>query len=112
MGVYFSQTSVINFCPGFSYCPYYWGVRYSRVSARGQLSFKKRISICRSENNIGVFSVFVLISLRRRRNLTTVSNVCEAAPISLFWAANALNELPEVRFEFPFILIGKSTIAF
>ena len=56
--------------------------------------------------------VFVPIRLCRRRNLTTVSNVCEAAPISLFWAPDALNELPEVRFEFPFILIGKSTIAF
>ena len=55
---------------------------------------------------------FVPVSLRRRRNLTTVSNVCEAAPISLFWVPNALNELPEVRFEFPFKLIGKSTTAF
>ena len=46
--------------------------------------------------------------LRHRRNLTSVSNVCEAAPISLFWAPNGLNELPE----FPFNLIGKSTMAF
>ena len=45
-------------------------------------------------------------SLRRRRNLTLVSNVCEAAPISLFWAPNGVNELPEVRFEFPSMLIG------
>ena len=47
-------------------------------------------------------------SLRHRRNLNSVSNVCEAAPISLFWAPNGLNELPE----FPFNLIGKSTMAF
>ena len=39
-------------------------------------------------------------------------NVGEAAPISLAWAPNGLNELPEVRFEFLFILIGKSTMAF
>ena len=50
-------------------------------------------------------------SLRGRRNFTLVSNVCETAPISLFWALNGLNELPEVRFEFLFNLIGKSTMA-
>ena len=47
-----------------------------------------------------------------RRSLTSVSNVCEAAPISLFWAASRLNELLEMYFQFPFILIGKSTMAF
>ena len=41
--------------------------------------------------------------LRRRRNLTWVSNVCEAALRSLFCALNILNELPQGRFEFPFI---------
>ena len=53
-----------------------------------------------------------LSSLRRRRNLISVSNVCETAPISLFWAPKGLNELPEVRYEFPFILIGKATMRF
>ena len=38
-------------------------------------------------------------SLRRRRILTSVSNVCEAAPISLVWSSNGLNELSEVRFQ-------------
>ena len=55
------------------------------------------------------------VSLHHRRNLTFVSNhgnVCEAAPISFSWTPNGLNELPEVRFEFLFILIGKSTVAF
>ena len=47
-----------------------------------------------------------------RRNLTPVSNVFEAAPISLFWAPGGLNKLPEVCFEFPFNLIGKSTMTF
>ena len=47
-----------------------------------------------------------------RRNLTLVSNVFEAAPISLFWAPDGLNKLPEVCFEFPFNMIGKSTMAF
>ena len=32
--------------------------------------------------------------------------MCEAAQRSLFWTPNGLNELPEVRFEFPFNLIG------
>ena len=48
----------------------------------------------------------------RRVDLSHVSNVCEAAPMSLFWAPNGLNELPEMRFEFPFKLIGELTIAF
>ena len=30
----------IYFCLGFSCCPYYWGVRYSGVSARRELSLK------------------------------------------------------------------------
>ena len=37
-GVYFSQTRFIYFCPGFSFCPYYRGVRYSGVSARRELT--------------------------------------------------------------------------
>ena len=40
-----------------------------------------------------------LVSLRRKRYSTSVSNVGEAVPISLFWAPNGLNELPEVGFE-------------
>ena len=59
-----------------------------------------------------IFLWEVMGSLRRSRNSTSVSNVCKAAPRSLFWASNGLNELLEVGFEFPFILIGKSTIAF
>ena len=50
--------------------------------------------------------------LRGRRHVTPVSNACEAAPTYLFWAPNGLNELLEMRFEFPFNLIGKLTIAF
>ena len=48
----------------------------------------------------------------QRRNLTSVSNVCEAVPISLFLVTGGLNELLEMFFQFPFILIGKSTMAF
>ena len=51
-------------------------------------------------------------SLHSRRNLTPVSNICEAVPKSLFRAPNRLNELSEMHFKFPFILIGKSTMAF
>ena len=58
------------------------------------------------------FKYCSMFSLRRRRNLTPVSNVCEAAPISLFSAPNGLNNLPEMRFRFPFNLIGESTMAF
>ena len=37
-GVYFSQTTEIYFCLGFSCCPCYRGVRYSEVSARRELT--------------------------------------------------------------------------
>ena len=36
----------------------------------------------------------------------------DVVPKSLFWAPNGVKKLLEVRFEFPFILIGKSTMAF
>ena len=49
---------------------------------------------------------------RRRHNQTPVGNVFEAAPRSLFRATNGRNKLPEIRFEFHFNLIGKSTMAF
>ena len=51
------------------------------------------------------FACFCGISLRRRRKQTPVSTVCEAAQRSLFWTPNGVNELPELRFEFPFSLI-------
>ena len=51
-------------------------------------------------------------SLRRRSILTSASDACKAAPILLFWATNGLYELLEVGLEFPFILIGKSSMAF
>ena len=51
--------------------------------------------------------------LRQRCSVSIFSNLCEAAPRSLFSAPNGFNELPNVaRFEFPFILIGKSIMAF
>ena len=36
-GIYYSQAFIIYFCRGFSCCPYYRGVRYSKVSARREL---------------------------------------------------------------------------
>ena len=43
MGVYFSQMSVIYFCPEFICCPYYRGVRYNGVSARRELTVRGSI---------------------------------------------------------------------
>ena len=54
----------------------------------------------------------IAFSLRCRRNLNTVSNVCEATPISLFWASKGLTGLPEMRDEFPSNLIAILTMAF
>ena len=51
-------------------------------------------------------------SLRRRCNLTLISNVCQAAVKSLFWAPNGLNELPKMCFKFLFNLIGQWTMVF
>ena len=45
-------------------------------------------------------------------NLTPVSDIYEAVPTSFFWAPNRHNKLLEIRFEFPFNLIGKSTMIF
>ena len=51
-------------------------------------------------------------NLRRRRNISPVTNICEAAPISVFWVPNGVNELPEMRSKFSSDLIGKLTMAF
>ena len=54
--------------------------------------------------------LWVFLILYRRQNLTPISNIREAAPRSLLWDPNGLNEFLEACFEFPFSLIGKSTI--
>ena len=47
------------------------------------------------------------VSLLWNNNMAAVTS-CENA-LCLFWAPNGLNELPEMRFEFPLILIGKKS---
>ena len=64
----------------------------SKRQVRRKLGHVVQIRFCRS------FDVNVMLIMS--------SNVCEAAPISLFLAPSGLNELPEVRFVSPFILIG------
>ena len=59
-----------------------------------------------------IYPIVVINSVCCRRNLTPVSSVCEAAPLSLFCAGHGLNELPEMHCEFPFNLIGKLTMDF
>ena len=59
-----------------------------------------------------IYPIVVINSVCCRRNLTPVSSVCEAAPLSLFCTGHGLNELPEMHCEFPFNLIGKSTMDF
>ena len=62
--------------------------------------------------SFAVVQVRFRFNLRRRRNLTSVSNVCGAAPRSLSQVPNGLNDqLPEKRFEFPFSLISKLIMA-
>ena len=47
-----------------------------------------------------------------KSNPVEYKNARDAAPISLFWAPNGLNELPEMCFEYPCKLIGKLTPGF
>ena len=47
------------------------------------------------------------VGVRGTKNICCLSSL-----ISLFWALNRLNELPEMCFKFPSNLIGKSTMAF
>ena len=47
------------------------------------------------------------VGVRGTKNICCLSSL-----ISLFWARNRLNELPEMCFKFPSNLIGKSTMAF
>ena len=44
----------------------------------------------------------MLYSLRRRSNLMSVSNICEAVLRSLFWTPNGLKKLLKVCFEISF----------
>ena len=57
------------------------------------------------------FKSSFLVRVCRRCNVTLISNLCEAAPRSLFWASNKLNKLLDVGFKIPFNLIRKSTMA-
>ena len=43
-----------------------------------------------------IYPIVVINSVCCRRNLTPVSSVCEAAPLSLFCAGHGLNELPRI----------------
>ena len=61
--------------------------------------------------NPAVVTRFGFHSLNRRRNLTSVSNVCKAAERSLFWTPTGFIELPEVCFEFPYKMIGELAMA-
>ena len=81
-----------------------------RISKQGELFYRalKIWSILLMKYG----QLFLNSSLYRIGNLTSVSIVCKAALKSLFCAPNGLNELPEVCFEFPFILIGKWTKTF
>ena len=67
-------------------------------------------SLCKLCKN-KIFSMQIC-SLHRRCNITVMSNVYEAESRSFFWASKGLNKLLKVRFEFPFNVIGKSTMAF
>ena len=74
MGVYFSQTSVICFCRGLRYCPFYRGVRYySRVSARRELTVLRRnLSATIAIYETTILEIKATIELPFRPSLTTL----------------------------------------
>ena len=51
-------------------------------------------------------------SLLRRRKLTRIVTSARKRRDPCFWVLHGLKGLPEMRFKFPFNLIGKSTMAF
>ena len=51
-------------------------------------------------------------SLCRKHNSTWDNSIGKAVLRYIFWARNRLDKLPKVRFKFPFVLIGKLTMAF
>ena len=50
---------------------------------------------------------FLLLSLLRKRIQAPASNVCKVTQNSLFWVFNGLNESPELRVKFSFIMTSK-----
>ena len=94
----------------FSASTYTWCSLFFKISRNEIWKFGRNLLLAKfGSKRVKYCSMF---SLSRRRIQTPVSNVCNAAPISLFWTSNRLNELPEMLFRFPFNLIGKSTMAF
>ena len=67
-------------------------------------------NLYRAKGKLCKFVTCPLNRLHHRFNLTLVCN--KVVPRSLVWAPYWLNKLPEVCFEFPFNMIGKSTMAF
>ena len=73
---------------------------------------KKRTDVYRVSKSklINLFKIIFsrLISGKCSKDVNSIiSN--STVPITLLWATNGLNELPELRFEFSFILSGKLT---
>ena len=73
---------------------------------------KKRTDVYRISKSklINLFKIIFsrLISSKCSKDVNSIiSN--STVPITLLWATNGLNELPELRFEFSFILSGKLT---
>ena len=59
-----------------------------------------------------LYKALSLASVRHGRSLTSVSDVCKAATLSLFLVPNGLNELLEVLFEFSFDLMSQLNSGF
>ena len=102
-----------NFFASFPLHPlYFFGSRSIFRAAKTVFLVGSRSFFAPKPLGNACYAGWAFVSLRLKRNLTSVSDVCEAAPISLLWGPNGLNELPEVRFDFSFNMIGKLTMAF
>ena len=89
VGVYFSQTTIIYFCPGFRCCPYYWGVCYSGVSARRELTVlrlkRQEKDFLRSTSNSHYYSFFLIhLELKRPREKRHIRSCIPSKTIPAF----------------------------
>ena len=75
------------------------------------VTFRSAVKRSTDWANPAAVTRFGFHSLKRRRNLTPVSNVCKAAVRSFFWTPTGFKELPKVCFELPFNMIGELAMA-
>ena len=83
MGVYFSQMSVIYFCPEFICCPYYRGVRKARVDCTWVYFAFKHLLQCSDDRSLPLVEEICDLMGFRAANHLQVDKVWTAACFSV-----------------------------